>query len=151
MANNNISIDVNVNFNDVSYDPVNGWSGWPIWDIEPSPARVNPVRAGDTNTIRWNLNASAVVSPFTASFANASAITFSGTPGWTGGNPVLVDSQHITASDTFSGLPSAQNYYYSITVTLSGMVNGTQVTQTYTLDPDVQNESGTTNAALTRA
>ena len=151
MANNVIPVNVNVNFGNVSYDPVKGWSGWPVWNIQPSPARVNAARGGDTNTVQWNLNAAAVPNPFTASFADAAAITFSGTPGWTGGNPVLVDSDTITASDTFSGLPSAQNYYYSIRVTLVGVVNGNQVTQWYTLDPDVQNESGTTNAALTHA
>ena len=153
MANNTIQINVNVNFNGVSYNPTTGWSGTPTWNVQPSPAPVNPVKSGDTNTIQWNLNAAAVPNPFSASFANSSAITFSGTPTWTGGQPgqPTNSGQTITASDNFNGLAANVNYYYSITVTLTGTVAGSQVIQTFRLDPDVENESGTVNMLMHQA
>ena len=149
MANNNIPINVNVNFNGVTYSG-GAWSGTPAWNINPSPAPVNPVKSGDTNTIQWNLHAAAVPNPFTASFTG-NAIQFSGTPAWTGGAPITNSTISVSVTDTFNGLQSAVNYYYSITVTLSGVVNGNNVTQTFRLDPDVQNEAGSMNAAMRHA
>jgi hypothetical protein len=146
-VNHTIGINVSVNFHGVSYDPNSGWSGTPNWNINPSPAPVNPVKSSDGNTVQWSLNAAAVPNPFSAAFANSSAIAFSGTPAWTGGQPTG-SGQTITATDNFNGLSSVQNYYYSITVTLTGVINGSTVTQPFTLDPDVQNEAGTANAAL---
>jgi len=143
-----IQVNVGVNFQGVSYDPITGWSGTPTWNIHPSPAPVQPVKNDDGNGLEWDLNAAAVPHPFSASFATASAIKFSGTPAWTGGPPMLRNATTVTATDDFNNLPSKLNYYYTITVTLSGVVNGVTVTQGFPLDPDVQNEAGTANPAM---
>jgi|KBSMisStandDraft_5_1062788.scaffolds.fasta_scaffold37479_2 hypothetical protein len=151
MPNNTIPVNVNINFNGVTYNAANGtWSGTPNWNPQPMTAPVRPVQSGSNNTVQWKLNAASVPNPFSAAFASASAIAFSGTPAWTGGAPVLVDGQTITAADNFDNLPQTQTYYYSITVTLTGTVNGSPVTQPFTLDPDVQNEAGTALTHTTR-
>lgn len=147
MANNATPISVNVNFHNVSY--ANGvWSGAPAWNV-PQNVNVPPSKAGDTMLLRFNLNAAAVPTGFTASFANTNPILFD--QNWTGGPPSSENSTTITVDDTFNGLSTNQEYEYSVSVTLGGMVGTQFVSQTWTLDPDVVNESGTANVKVTHA
>jgi hypothetical protein len=144
VANNSTPVNVNVNFNGVSYDPNNGWSGSPTWNVR-TPVVIPPSKAGDTMTIQWNLNAAAVPSGFTAAFA-ANGIVFGN--GWAGGPPSSPNSTTISVADTFNGLATNQDYEYTIGVILS---NGTNVQQAFTLDPDVENQAGTANLAIRKA
>jgi hypothetical protein len=144
VAANSTPVNVNVNFSGVSYDPNNGWSGQPTWNVNPNPANIPPTKAGDTMTIQWNLNAAAVPRGFTASFA-ANGIAF-GT-NWRGASPSSPNSTTISVNDTFNGLVDNQDYEYMVSVILS---NGT-VTQSFTLDPDVINEAGTANLAIRKS
>ncbi len=139
MAQNSTPINVNVNFRNVTC--VNGvWSGDPVWNVQPTPANVPPSTAGDTMTLQFNLNASAVPAGFTAAFANTTPIQFGGS--WTGGPPSSPNSTTITMDDTFDGLGASVDYKYSISVTLSGNQGTAWLTRTFTLDPDVVNEAG---------
>lgn len=147
MANNSTPVNVNVNFNGVSYNPNNGWSGTPTWNVR-TPVTVPPSKAGDTMTIQWNLNAAAVPNPFTAAFAT-NGIVF-GT-NWTGGPPSVPNSTTISVADTFNGLTANQDYEYTIAVVLRGNVNGNNVQQVFVLDPDVENQAGTANLAVRKA
>lgn len=144
MANTDYGINVNVNFNAVSYDSTTQtWSGSPTWTIAPPTQGVPPVKIGtDTSTVTWNLNASAVPRGFTASFASP-GVAFTGTPAWTGGTPANSNSTTCVADDSFDGLTNNQVFEYVVTVTLS---NGT-VSNSWNSDPDVENESGTVNVA----
>jgi len=45
VAANSTPVNVNVNFNGVSYDPNNGWSGTPTWNVNPNPVVVPPSQA----------------------------------------------------------------------------------------------------------
>ena len=140
MANNATPVNVGVNFNGVSYDPNSGtWAGTPTWNVSPDPVNIPASKAGDTMTIRWSLNAAATPRPFTAAFAT-NGILF-GTS-WTGGAPSPSNSTTISVADTFSGLAANQEFEYSIAVILSGTVNGQNVQQVFTKDPDVINETG---------
>ena len=146
MANNSTPINVNVNFRNVSYSPSTGWSGTPTWNV-PTPVNVPPSKAGDSMSIRWNLNAAAVPAGFTAEFAT-NGILFGN--GWTGGPPSSSNSTTISVNDTFNGLSSNQDFEYTIAVNLGGLVNGQYVQTTFSLDPDVENQSGTANLAIRR-
>jgi len=148
VANNNFPINVNVNFNGVSYNAATRtWTGQPSWTVTPNLQGVPPVKLGvNTNTITWNLNAAAVPQGFTAAFTSP-AITFAASPAWTGGAPGNTNNTTCVASDNFNGLPANEVFEYTISVTLS---NGS-VTQAFTYDPDIENETGTVNvAALVR-
>lgn len=143
MANTNYGINVNVNFNGVSYNTTTKvWSGAPTWMITPANQSVPPVKVGtNTSTITWNLNAAAVPSGFTASFASPGVAM--GT-GWTGGTPANSNSTTCVAIDTFNGLTANQVFEYVATVTLS---NGA-VSNSWNSDPDVTNEAGTVNVCV---
>jgi hypothetical protein len=148
--NNNYQVNVNVNFNGVSYNASTGtWTGQPSWTVNPQLQPVPPVKAGvATNTITWVLHAASVPNPFTAAFANA-GIGFASN--WTGGQPGNLNSTNCVVSDNFNGLANNEVFEYVITVNLSGTVNGGTVSQNFLCDPDVENESGTVNvAALVR-
>ena len=140
-------INVNVNFNGVSYNASTGtWTGQPSWNVVPNVQGVTPIKAGTgDNIISWNLNAAAPPRGFTAAFPQTNAIAMqSGYPGTT---PATTNSTTVTSTDNFNGLQANQIYEYVITVTLT---NGT-VSQDFTYDPDVVNEAGTVNvAALVR-
>lgn len=134
-------INVNVNFNGVTC--VNAvWSGTPTWNVNPSPANIPPSRAGNTTTLQFNLNASALPSGFTAAFASPNAIVFAANQNWPGGPPSSPNSTTVTMDDTFNNNATNVDYKYSINVTLSGNQGTAWLTHTFTLDPDVVNEAG---------
>ena len=145
MANTNYGINVNVNFNGVSYNATTKtWSGTPTWTITPPSQGIPPVKAGtNTSTITWSLHAAAQPQGFTASFAAPGVVMATG---WTGGTPANTNSTTCVASDNFNGLTANQVFEYVVTVTLAN-ADGT-VSQNWDSDPDVINEAGTANVCV---
>jgi hypothetical protein len=135
-----VPVNVNVNLNGVSYS--NGvWSGTPSWTVAPPTVQVHP----GTNTINWNLNAQAP-NGYTAKFAPVSStapstnpIYFPTSSNWPGGLPQRDSDTLVTATDNFSSITQATDYYYGVNVTLTQTSSGEQ--KTFNYDPEVENES----------
>lgn len=148
MANNDVGVNVVVNFQGVTYNSsTQTWSGSPSLNTSPNPAKVPPSKSGDTNTLVWTLRAAAVPANFNAAFPATGAIAFSGTNAWTGGTPTLQGDGTYQCQDNFDDLENALDYYYSVTVMLTGTGPNAGVSQSFTMDPDVENEAG--SATLT--
>jgi hypothetical protein len=148
MPANTTPVNVNVNFNGVTYSPDGTWTGTPSWNVNPDPVNVPPSKAGDQMTIQWTLRASNLPSGFSAGFAS-NGILFGSS--WTGGPPSVSNSTTISVADTFNNLPANQDYEYSIAIVLTGYINGQYVAQAFTYDPDVENQAGQANLAMRRA
>jgi hypothetical protein len=143
VPNPGFPINVNVNFNGVSYNAQTGaWTGDPSWTVTPYVQPVTPIKAGTgENIVTWTLHAAAVPRGFTAMFPQESPVTFKPTPPWPGSTPVTTSNTTVQATDNFNGLPANQICEYTIAVIL---INGT-VMKRFLYDPDVENEGGTVN------
>jgi hypothetical protein len=136
MANAPTDVNVNVNLSGVSY--ANGaWSGTPTWHFVPHKAHV---LEGD-NTVTWTLHASNPGQGYSAAFPSSSPIVFKSTndPQWPGGTPTIQSDGTVDASDNFDGVTATYEYKYttSVVVTAPG-----GATQTFTHDPDIENDPG---------
>jgi hypothetical protein len=134
VPNNTLTVNVNVNF-------VNNQ---PNWTLAP-PDKVT-VNHGEIDTIKWQLNNGNLPSGAASlAFATSNAIQFvAGKPGkndgstWTGPSPNRDSATQVSVSDDNTTQSGTKHYYYSINVSTYD-ANGSYL-QTYTLDPEVQNE-----------
>lgn len=136
-------VNIQANMRDVSYNTATGaWSGQPIWNIPPKTV-VPPSKTGDTQTVQFNLVASAVPAGWAVSFDPTIGIEFTGVPNpWTGGAPTSVNGTTFQAADTFNNLPAAVDFGFAVNILVSLYVNGNHVTGAFFTDPDVENQSG---------
>lgn len=132
-----VPIQVQINFSGVTYS--NGaWSGTPTWTV-PGKVKVNP----GTSTIVWRLNGLNEPSNFTAAFPATDAIDFSNSnPAWVGTTPTLQGDGTYQCTDTFSSNDTKADYEYSVTVSLAPDAGTNGTTGTWTLDPEIENDSG---------
>lgn len=131
-----VSVIVVVNFNGVSYNASTGqWSGAPTWTVPPT----QQVQSGE-NTITWSLQAAAVPRGFNAAFTNG-GIVFDPNDNWVGTTPVIASPTSVTCNDDFT-IPAGddpEDYEYSVFVSLTS-ANDPSITNTWSYDPDVENE-----------
>lgn len=139
----NIGITINVDFTGVTYS--NGlWSGTPAFTATPASA---PVHQGN-NKVTWTLttlngsNQNAVPSGYTAGFTT-DGIIFKSTnlQPWNNA-PVLQPDGTITASDNFQNLSQNVFYYYTTKVQLTPQAGTNGTANSWSFDPDVENEGG---------
>jgi hypothetical protein len=133
MANNTLPVQITVNF----------VGNAPTWVLAP-PDKVT-VNHGDIDTIQWNLsNGNLPPGATSLKFADMSPIQFvPNKPGkagdtWTGPSPQRVSDTQVTVNDDNTTQNGTKHYYYSINVSTYD-INGILL-QTYTKDPEVENE-----------
>ncbi len=131
-----IPVGVSVDFSNVTVAG-NQFSGNPSWTFNPGSV---PVQHGH-NKITWTLTATNVPSGASAMFADSNAIQFkpANQIQWTGSQPTKKSASEVEADDNFHSLSTTQTFYYNTNVTLSAP---SVTAQTYTYDPDVENEAG---------
>ena len=131
-----LPVAVNVDFSSVTIRG-NQFSGNPAWTFTPPELQVH----NGQNNIKWTLTAVNLPTNAQAAFASSNAVQFKGTnnPPWTGTAPATQPDGTVTAGDNFQNLASSQKFYYNTNIVLSAP---SVVSQSYTFDPDVENESG---------
>lgn len=117
----------------------NGWTGTePAWTFDPDPLQCH----NGNNAITWTLTATNVPTGFTAAFSNP-GIVFKPSPAWTGTTPTNQTDGTVTAEDNFQNLAAAVTFAYTTSVTVTPPAGSSFSAQTFTKDPDVENDTGT--------
>jgi hypothetical protein len=127
-----VSCDLTGTFN-------NGWTGTPpAWTFSPDPLQVQ----NGHNKIIWTLTATNPPTGFTAAFTNPGGIVFKPSPAWTGTAPSTHGDGTIRADDNFHNLAANVTFGYTTSVTVTPPAGSSYSAQTFTYDPDVENEAG---------
>lgn len=117
----------------------NGWTGaQPAWTFTPDSLHCH----NGENHITWTLTTANVPAGFTAAFSNP-GVAFKGTPPWVGTAPQNQADGSVAASDNFHGQAQAVKFHYNTNVTLTPNPGTKFPPQTFTHDPDVENDGGT--------
>lgn len=139
-----LGVGVNADFTGVLYTNGN-WTKQPAWRFSPPSLQAH----NGNNKITWTLatlnssNQNSVPAGYTAAFQSTNGIQFKpSTPPWPGSTPALQGDGTITANDNFQNQGAAQTFGYTTVVVLTPNPGTNGVVGTFTIDPDVQNESG---------
>jgi len=116
----------------------NGWTGaQPAWTVTPESLKCQH----GNNKITWTLTAQNVPTGFSAAFTNP-GVVFKPVPPWTGSTPANQSNGTITADNNFRALPAPVKFDYTASVTVTPNPGTPYPPQTFSYDPDVENEGG---------
>ena len=116
----------------------NGWTGQqPTWNVEPDSLKCKK----GNNKITWALEVSNVPLGFSAAFTNP-GVVFKSDPRWTGSAPENKNNGTVTADNNYQRLVMTTKYPYTVSVTVTPPPGSQFPPQTFSLDPDVENEGG---------
>ena len=133
----NLAVGVQADFTGVLYTN-GGWNKQPAWTFSPPSL---PAHNGN-NKITWTLTSIAVPSDYSAAFQATNGIQFKPSPPWPGSTPTRQPDGTVTANDNFQNQGATQTFGYTTAVVLTPNAGTNGASGTFSIDPDVVNESG---------